>query len=66
MRGHDGPAGSWGGCNHHHLEVHMTIGRRFAGVLFGAVAVTALGGGVTACNRASAQLPAMTVYKTPT
>ncbi len=44
----------------------MRIGRRLAGVLFGAVAVTALAGGVTACNRASAQLPAMTVYKTPT
>ena len=44
----------------------MKIGRRFAGVLFGAVAATALATGVTACNRASAQLPAMTVYKTPT
>jgi hypothetical protein len=43
----------------------MRIGR-LAGVLFGAVAVTALAGGLTACNRAAAQLPAMTVYKTPT
>ena len=44
----------------------MRIGSHFAGALFGAVAVTALAGGVTACNRASAQLPAVTVYKTPT
>ena len=43
----------------------MRIGR-LAGVLLGAVAVTTLAGGVTACNRADAQLPAMTVYKTPT
>ena len=65
MWGYEDPADASGG-HHHHLEVHMKIGRRFAGVLFGAVAATALATGVTACNRASAQLPAMTVYKTPT
>jgi len=65
MWGYEDPADASGG-HHHHSEVYMKMGRRFAGVLFGAVAATALAGGLTACSRASAQLPAMTVYKTPT